>query len=98
MDQSVTVPKILNETDTDTFFWYQTFPIPIPVLFSVPNFSDSIPRLFLIPIFSDTHTYTTKNLRNSRYQSFFWYRYHPVPVPIIDLLSPKFWLRKSIRY
>ena len=53
------------------FFWYQTFPIPIPVLFSVPNFSDSIPRLFLIPIFSDTHTNTTKNLRNSRYRYLF---------------------------
>ena len=39
VDQCVTVPKILN--DTDTFFQYQIFSIPIPVLFSVPNFSDT---------------------------------------------------------
>ena len=39
--QCVTVPKIFNDTDTDTFFRYQIFPIPIPVLFPVPNFSDT---------------------------------------------------------
>ena len=37
--QCVTVPKMLNDTDTDTFFRYQIFSIPIPVLFAVPNFS-----------------------------------------------------------
>ena len=36
--QCVTVPKMLNDTDTDTFFRYQIFSIPIPVLFPVPNF------------------------------------------------------------
>ena len=41
LKQSVTVPKILKNTDIDTFFWYQIFPILIPVLFSVPNFSDT---------------------------------------------------------
>merc|ERR550519_2408537 len=41
--QCVTVPKMFNDTDTDTdtFFRYQIFLIPIPVLFSVPNFSDT---------------------------------------------------------
>ena len=39
--QCVTVPEMLNETDTDSFFRYQIFSIPIPVLFSVPNFSDT---------------------------------------------------------
>ena len=42
--QCVTVPKILN--DTDTFFpvvpdRYQIFSIPIPVLFPIPNFTDT---------------------------------------------------------
>ena len=40
-EQCVTVPKMLNDTDTDTFFRYQIFSIPIPVLFPVPNFSDT---------------------------------------------------------
>ena len=31
--QSLTVPKILSDTDTDTFFRYQIFTIPIPVIF-----------------------------------------------------------------
>ena len=35
--QCVTVPKMLDDTDTDTFFRYQIFSIPIPVLFSVAN-------------------------------------------------------------
>ena len=41
LQQCVTVPKMLDDTDTDTFFRYQIFLIPIPVLFSVPNFSDT---------------------------------------------------------
>ena len=39
--QCVTVPKMLSDTDTDTFSRYQIFSIPIPVLFSVPNFLDT---------------------------------------------------------
>ena len=34
--QSVTVPKMFN--DTDTFFQYQIFPIPVPRLFSGTKF------------------------------------------------------------
>ena len=30
-EQCVTVPKMLNDTDTDTFFGHQIFSIPIPV-------------------------------------------------------------------
>ena len=55
------------------FFRYQIFSIPIPVLFSVPNFSDTgsetffryqilpipVPRLFSVPNFSDTGSDTT---------------------------------------
>ena len=64
----MTVPKLLNDTDTDTFIRYQIFSIPIPVLFSVPNFLDTgsetffrysiltipVPRLFPVPNFNDT--------------------------------------------
>ena len=71
-DQCVTVPKMLN--DTDTFFRYQIFPIPIPALYSVPNFSDTGPRLFSgtkfcryrfrdffpVPICNDNGSETTK--------------------------------------
>ena len=46
--QCVTVPKILNDTDTETFFRHQIFSIPIPVLFLVPNFSDTGFKTFLI--------------------------------------------------
>ena len=67
--QSLTVPKILNDTDTDTFFRYQIFTIPIPVLFTVPKFSDTgsetffryqilpipVPRLFSGTIFFRYH-------------------------------------------
>ena len=54
-DQCVTVPKLLNDTDTDTFIRYQIFSIPIPVLFSVPNISD-------------TGSDTNKKNENSRYR------------------------------
>ena len=37
--QCVTVPKMLN--DTDTFFRYQIFSLPTPILFLVPDFSDT---------------------------------------------------------
>ena len=39
--QCVTELKMLNDTDTDTLFRYQIFSITIPVLFLVPNFSDT---------------------------------------------------------
>ena len=40
--QCVTVPKILNDTDIPIlFFLYQIFPIPMPVLYSIPNLSDT---------------------------------------------------------
>ena len=42
--QCVTVPKMLNHTDT--FFRYQIFSLPIPVLFSVPNFSHTSCKTF----------------------------------------------------
>ena len=45
-EQCVTVPRMLNDTDTDTFFRYQLFSIPIPVLFSVPIFSDTDSETF----------------------------------------------------
>ena len=31
----------LNETESETFFRYQIFPIPNPILFSIPNFFDT---------------------------------------------------------
>ena len=40
-NQCVTVPKMLNSTDTDTFFRYQILSIPIPVLFSGTKFSNT---------------------------------------------------------
>ena len=49
---TVTVPKMLN--DTDTFFQYQIFSIPIPVFFSVLNLSDTDYDFFPVPNFSDT--------------------------------------------
>ena len=36
--QSVTIPIILSDTDTDTFFRYQISSIPIPILFSGTKF------------------------------------------------------------
>ena len=59
MSQSLTVPKILSDTDTDTFFRYQIFTIPIPVLFTVPKFSDTGSKTFFpIPNFTDTGSET----------------------------------------
>ena len=55
VQQCVTVPKILNDTDTDTFFRYQIFSIPIPVLFSVPNFSDTGSETFSVSNFFRYH-------------------------------------------
>ena len=69
--QCVPVPKMLNYTDTS--FRYDIFSIPIPVLFSVPNFSETGSETFFdtkfyryqfrdffpVPIFSDTGSDTT---------------------------------------
>ena len=39
-------------------FWYQIFSIPIPVLFSSPNFSDTGSETFPVPNFYDTDSDT----------------------------------------
>ena len=71
-----------NDTDTDTFIRFQIFSIPVPVLFSVPNFLDTgsetffrysiltipVPRLFPVPNFNDTGSDTTRKNENSRYR------------------------------
>ena len=81
--QCVTVPKMLNDTDTDTFIRYQIFSIPIPVLFRYQIFSIPVPRLFSdtqfyryrfrdffpAPNFSDTGSDTTRKRKISRYRS-----------------------------
>ena len=43
-NQCVTVPEMLNDIDTDTFFRYQIFSIPIPVLFRYQILPIPIPR------------------------------------------------------
>ena len=64
----------LNDTDSETFFRYQIFLRPVPILFSVPKFSETgsgtffgtnffsrpVPGLFSVPNFSDTDSYTIK--------------------------------------
>ena len=42
----------LNETESETFSRYQFFPIPNPILFSIPNFFDAESNSFLILNFS----------------------------------------------
>ena len=68
--QCVTVPKMFNDTDTDTFCQYQIFSIPIPVLFSVPNFSNTGSETFfryqIFPI-------PVQRLFSS--PKFYWYRF-----------------------
>ena len=69
--------KLELYNDTDTFSWYQIFSIPIPVLFSVPNFFDTgsdakfyryrFRECFPVPNFSDTGSHTTTKNENSRY-------------------------------
>ena len=62
----------LNETESETFFRYQIFSIPNPILFSIPIFFDT-----------DTDTFfDTKILRN-RYQYFFRYQNFSKPIPIL---------------
>mgnify|MGYP007061037427 CR=1 FL=1 len=88
----------LNETESETFFRYQIFSIPNPILFPIPiffryryrNFSKPIPILFSIPIFFETDTDTffdTKFFRN-RYRYFFRYQFFSKPIPIL-FLKPK---------
>ena len=36
----------LNETESETFFRYQIFPMPNPILFSIPNFFDTVSDTF----------------------------------------------------
>ena len=67
-DQSVTVPKILNDIDTDNLFRYQIF--PIPVLFSVPNFSE-----YGSETFSDTNFYRNRFQYHQNSEKF------PLPLP-----------------
>ena len=81
--QCVTVPKMLNDTDTDTFFRNQIFSIPIPVLFPVPNFFRyrfrdflryqilpiPVPRLFSgTKFFRYRFRYHQKKMKNSRFR------------------------------
>ena len=80
------------ETDTDTFFRYQIFSKPIPILFfdtkifrnryryffRYQNFPKPIPILFSIPIFFETDTDT-----------FFRYQKFSKPIPILFSI-PKF--------
>ena len=70
-NQCVTVPKIMDDTDTDTFFRYQIFSIPIPVLFLVPNFSDTGSETF-----SDTKFFWY------RFRDFF-----PVPIFVHECIT-----------
>ena len=94
LQQCVTVPKILNDTDTATFsgtkyfryryryfFRYQIFPILVPRLFSDTKFYRYRFRdFFPVPNFSDTGSDTTR--KNEKFPV-------PVPVPIINLLNSK---------
>ena len=75
--------KNLNETETETFFRYQNFSIPNPILFSIPKFSET-----------DTDTFfDTKNFRN-RYRYFFRNLFFPKPIPIL-ITIPFFQYRSS---
>ena len=53
--QSVTVPK--KNPDTGAYFWYQFFPVPVPVLFYI--------------IFSGSCTFFSTKFIQYRYQYFF---------------------------
>ena len=78
--QSVTVPIILSDTDTDTFFRYQISSIPIPILFSGTKFWRYRYRYFFpVPDFADTDTDT-----------FFRYPKCTIPVPIPSIYTKTF--------
>ena len=94
----------LNETESETFFRYQIFSIPNPILFLIPiffryryffryqNFTKPIPILFSIPNFFETDTDTffeTKIFRN-RNRYFFRYQFFLKPIPIPSQQLEKF--------
>ena len=86
----MTVPKILNDTGTDTFFRYQIFTIPIPVLFSGTKFFRYRFRdFFPVPNFTDTGS-----------ETFFRYLIFPIPVPILCPGTKffRYWFRYFFRY
>ena len=88
----------LNETESETFFRYQIFLIPNPILFPIPiffryryryffryqNFTKPIPILFSIPKFfeTDTDTFFDTNFFRNRYRYFFWNQKFSKPIPI----------------
>ena len=82
--QSATVPKILNDTDTDTYFRYKIFPILIPVLFFGTKFFRYRFRDFFFPIstFTDTGSETFSGTKLFCYR--FWYhqKSEKFPVPV----------------
>ena len=47
----VLLTQFFYGTYTGTHFWYIIFPVPVPVLFSVPNFSLPFPALFFVTKF-----------------------------------------------
>ena len=49
----------LNKIESESFFRYQIFPIPNPILFSIPNVFDTESDTFSIPNFSDTESDTS---------------------------------------
>ena len=89
----------LNETESETFFRYQIFSIPNPILFPIPiffwyryryffryqNFTKPIPILFSIPKFfeTDTDTFFDTNFFRNRYRYFFRYQFFSKPIPIL---------------
>ena len=57
----------LNETESETFFRYQFFPKPIPILFSIPNFFETdTDTFFSIPKFFETDKDTLKKMEKFR--------------------------------
>ena len=70
----IPVPRLFpvpnfSDTGSETFFRYQIFPIPVPILFYGTKFFRYRYRdFFPVPIFSDTGSDTTKKMKNSRYR------------------------------
>ena len=89
-EQCVTVPKILN--DTNTFLRYQIFLIPIPVLFSVPNTFDTDTGTFSVPNIFDTDTGTFFGTKFFRY----FFRYQIWTIPVLRLFSGTKFFRYQI--
>ena len=75
----------LNETESETFFRYQFFSIPNPILFSIPNF------------FRYRYRYFFRYQKNrNRYQYFYRYQNFSKPIPILSKNIEKF--RNQYRY